>query len=66
MISRYNILHSLQTADSDTGEEPVFLGKTIKHEWIEEDRSNWFIGKVLSLLRGTDGMPNSVYEVFKG
>ena len=44
----------------------TFLGRSIKHEWIVDGTSQqnqWYDGTVVSVLSGTDGDLNAVYEV---
>jgi hypothetical protein len=42
------------------------LGRSIRHEWIFDESSQqkqWYIGTVVSVLSGTYGDMNAVYEV---
>jgi hypothetical protein len=42
------------------------LGRSIRHEWIVDETSQqnqWYEGTVVSVLSGTDGDLNAVYEV---
>jgi hypothetical protein len=44
----------------------TFLGRSIRHEWIVDETSQqnqWYEGTVVSVLSGTDGDLNAVYEV---
>jgi hypothetical protein len=43
----------------------IFLGRSIRHEWIVEtsQQKQWYKGTVVSVLSGTDGDSNAVYEV---
>lgn len=43
-----------------------FLGRSIRHQWIINENSRdkeWYKGTVVSVLSGTDGNMNAVYEV---
>ncbi|VDH96063.1 Hypothetical predicted protein [Mytilus galloprovincialis] len=43
-----------------------FVGRSIKQQWIIDEDANhkeWYKGTVVSLLKGTDGKLNAVYEV---
>lgn len=43
-----------------------FCGKSIKHEWIVDEHlgtKHWYTGTVLSVMSGTDGDLDAVYEV---
>lgn len=43
-----------------------FLGQSIKHEWVVDEVSKqrkWYEGFVVSILSGSDGDRNAVYEV---
>ena len=42
------------------------MGRSIRHEWIVDETSQqnqWYEGTVVSVLSGTDGDLNAVYEV---
>ena len=44
----------------------IFLGRSIRHEWIVDETSQqkqWYKGTVVSVLSGTDGDSNAMYEV---
>jgi hypothetical protein len=44
----------------------TFLGRSIRPEWIVDETSQqnqWYEGTVVSVLSGTDGDLNAVYEV---
>lgn len=43
-----------------------FVGKEIWHEWVVSNNprtTDWFRGKVIRLVKGTDGEPGCQYEV---
>ena len=43
-----------------------FVGRRISHLWQEsesDDKSQWYRGTVLSVIRGTDGNDDALYEV---
>ena len=42
-----------------------FVGRRISHLWQEsesDDKSQWYRGTVLSVIRGTDGNDDAVYD----
>lgn len=42
------------------------MGRSIKNEWIIDEqlgKKEWYKGTILSVLSGTDGNLNAVYEI---
>ncbi|CAG2223289.1 unnamed protein product [Mytilus edulis] len=59
-------LEKLVTDNPCTKRQIKFLGQSIRHEWIIDETSHkkeWYKGTVASMLSGTDGRLNAIYEV---
>ena len=59
-MSYNNILLFRRKASQRT----IFVGRRILHKWnLADGSTEWYTGTVLSLLAGTDGTEDAMYEV---